>query len=85
MKYAVYDVCLLPCEDTSVHKCVYHAAECGTQLVQAAPRREQQHFVLQRPRQFVENQLQHLPIRFLYERDKNMLSSYLFFFFLNIR
>lgn len=28
----------------------YHAAECRTELVQAARRREQQHFVLQHPR-----------------------------------
>lgn len=57
MKYAVCDICLQSCADTSVRRCVYHAAEGGTQLVQAAQRREQQHFVLQRPRQLVENQL----------------------------
>lgn len=53
----------------------YHAAECRTELVQAARWSEQKHFVLQCPWQLVENQLQHLPICLLQEKNKQCLMS----------
>lgn len=48
----------------------YHAAEGGAQLVQTAGRREQQHFILQRPGKLIQNQLQNLPVGLLSDKQR---------------